>query len=221
MRTLVFSIVKYGCRSWMIMERDRKRINALEMWAWRKMLGIHWSDRRRNQRVTSGLRSLHQDMQKMQRVYFGRIARRGSDFLEKITMLGYVGVSRSRGWLKGRWTDGIGKMVGTSLQCAHLAQNRRFRKIVIDERTSNSPHGWWPSAIGSWIKGFPSPERIGVINHILHFLNHSFYLPVLPLLLCSFSHFFPLHRWLKFSEICDNISDDLDVLYRCIWQQQQ
>ena len=90
---MVFSITTYGSETWTLRKRERNRIDAFEMWAYRRLLGISWSDRITNdtvfERVGQG-KTLLRDIQRAQLRYFGHIARRDSTSLEKVAMLGYV-----------------------------------------------------------------------------------------------------------------------------------
>ena len=142
---MVFSITTYGSETWTLRKRERNRIDAFEMWAYRRLLGISWSDRITNdtvlERVGHG-KTLLRDIQRAQLRYFGHIARRDSTSLEKVAMLGYVEGTRSRGRPRHRWTDNIKALVGTSLvECIRQAQDRRGWCEVVRTRGTSSHRG--------------------------------------------------------------------------------
>ena len=121
----------------------RNRIDAFEMWAYRRLFGISWSDRVTNIEVLERVghsKTLLRNIQKAQLRYFGHIARRDSSSLEKTVMLGFVEGQRSRGRPKHRWTDNIKALVGVSLrECIEQAQDRRLWCGIIQRCTSSPP----------------------------------------------------------------------------------
>ena len=143
--SMVFSITTYGSETWTLRKRERNRIDAFEMWAYRRLLGISWSDRITNdtvlERVGHG-KTLLRDIQRAQLRYFDHVARRDSTSPEKVAMLGYVEGTRSRGRPRHRWTDNIKALVGTSLvECIRLAQDRRGWCEVVRTRGTSSHRG--------------------------------------------------------------------------------
>ena len=108
-KAMVFLVVMYGCESWTVKKAERRRIDAFELWYWRKLLRVPWTTRRSNQsilkEISSGC-SLEGLMLKLKLRYFGHLMRR-VDSLEKTRMLGGIGGRRRRGRPRMRWLDGI------------------------------------------------------------------------------------------------------------------
>ena len=106
----------YGCESWTIKKVEHQRIDAFELWCWRRLLRVPWIARRSNQpilRITPGC-SLEGLMLKLKLQYFGHLMRR-TDSFEKTLMLGKIGGRRRRGWQRMRCLDGITNSVDISL----------------------------------------------------------------------------------------------------------
>ena len=98
-KAMVFPIVTYGCESWTIKKAERRRINAFELWCWRRLLRVPWTARRSNQFILEEISpgcSLEGMMLKVKLQYFGHLMRR-VDSLEKTLMLGGIGGRRRRG----------------------------------------------------------------------------------------------------------------------------
>ena len=98
-KALVFPVVMYGCESWTIKEAERRRIDAFELWCWRKLLGVPWTPRRSNQSILKEISprySLEGLMFKLKLQYFGHLMRRVNS-LEKTLILGGIGGRRKRG----------------------------------------------------------------------------------------------------------------------------
>ena len=116
-KAMVFPVVMYGCESWTVKKAERQRIDAFELWCWRKLLRVPWTARRSNQsilkEISSGC-SLEGLMLKLKVQYFGHLMRR-VDLLEKTLMLGGIGGRRRRGQQRIRWLDGITDSMGMSL----------------------------------------------------------------------------------------------------------
>ena len=108
-KAMVFPVVMYGCESWTVKKAESQRIDAFEVWCWRRLLRVPWTARRSNQsilkEVSSGY-SLEGLMLKMKLQYFGHLMRR-ADSLEKTLMLGGTEGRRRRGRQRMRWLDGI------------------------------------------------------------------------------------------------------------------
>jgi len=107
-KAMVFPVVMYGCESWTVKKAEHRRIDAFELWCWRRLLRVPWNARRSNQsilkEITPGC-SLEGLMLKLKLQYFGHVMWR-VDSLEKTLMLGGTG-GRRRGWQRMRWLDGI------------------------------------------------------------------------------------------------------------------
>ena len=116
-KAMVFPVVMYGCESWTIKKADCPRINAFELWCWRRLLRVPWTARRSNQSILKEISleySLEGLMMKLKLQYFGHLMRR-TDSFEKTLMLGKIEGGRGRGQQRMRWLDGITKLMDTSL----------------------------------------------------------------------------------------------------------
>ena len=108
-KAMVFPVVMYGCESWTIKKAEPQRIDAFEVWCWRRLLRVPWTVRRSNQSILKEIsleRSLEGLMLKLKLQYFGHLMRRADSF-EKILMLGKFEGRRKRGRQRMRWLDGI------------------------------------------------------------------------------------------------------------------
>ena len=107
----------YGCESWTIKKAERRRIDAFELWCWRRLLRVPWTARRSNQSILKEISpgcSLEGLMPKLKLQYFGHLMRR-VDSLEKTLMLGGIRGRRRRGWQRTRWLDGITNSMDVSV----------------------------------------------------------------------------------------------------------
>ena len=116
-KVMVFPVVMYRCESWTIKKAECRRIEAFELWCWRRLLRVPWTARRSNQsilkEISSGC-SLEGLMLKLKFQYFGHLMGR-ADSLEKILMLGKIEGRRRRGRQRMRWLDGITDLMDTGL----------------------------------------------------------------------------------------------------------
>ena len=108
-KAMVFPVVMYGCESWTVKKAERQRIDAFELWCWRRLLRVPWTARRSNQSILKEINpgiSLEGMMLKLKLQQFGHLMRR-VDSLEKTLMLGGIGGGRRRRRQRMRWLDGI------------------------------------------------------------------------------------------------------------------
>ena len=108
-KAMVFLVVMYGCESWTVKKAARRRIDAFELWCWRRLLRVPWTARRSNQSILREISpgcSLEGMMLKLKLQYFGHLMQR-VDSLQKTLKLGGIGGRRRRGRQRMRWLDGI------------------------------------------------------------------------------------------------------------------
>ena len=114
---MVFPVVMDGCESWTVKKAEHRRIDAFELWCWRRLLRVPWTARRSNQytlREISPEYSLERLMLKLKLQYFGHLMQRADSF-EKTLMLGKIEGRRRRGRQRMRWLDGITDLMDVSL----------------------------------------------------------------------------------------------------------
>ena len=116
-KVMAFPVVMYGCESWTIKKAEGRRIDAFELWCWRRLLRVPWTARRSNQSILKEVSpgcSLEGLMLKLKLQYFGHLMRRADSF-EKTLMLGKIEGRRRRGQQRMRWLDGITDSMDTGL----------------------------------------------------------------------------------------------------------
>ena len=116
-KAMVFPVVMYGCESWTIRKAEHQRIDAFELWCWRRRLRVLWTARRSNQSILKEISpgcSLEGLMLKLKLQYFGHLMRRADSF-KKTLMLGKVEGRKRRGRQRMRWLDGITDSMDMSL----------------------------------------------------------------------------------------------------------
>ena len=154
---MVFPAVMYGCESWTIKKAEHWRIDAFELWCWRRLLRVSWTAKRSNQSILKEISpgcSLEGLMLKLKFQYFGHLMRR-TDLLEKTLMLGKIEGRRKRGWQRMRWLDGITDSMGMSLG--------KLQELVMDREAWHAAvhrvaKGW--TRLRDWSEELLSPETL-------------------------------------------------------------
>ena len=160
-KAMVFSVVMYGCESWTVKKAEHWRIDAFELWCWRRLLRVPWTARRSNQSILmekSPEYSLEGLMLKLKLQYFGHLMQR-ADSLEKTLMLGKIEGGRRKGWQRMRWLDGITDSMDMSLS--------KLRELVMDREAWRAAIHGLQRVRDDWAAELNWIELIHDIFHIL------------------------------------------------------
>ena len=176
-KAMVFPVVMYGCESWAIKKAEPRRTDAFELWYWKRLLRIPWTERRSNQSVLKEISpeySLEGLMLKMKFPYFHHLLQ-GVDSLEKTLMLGRIEGSRRRGRQRVRWLGGITDSAEMSLN--------KLRELVMDRACCPCcPACSWHAAVHDGRKESDITERLNWTDIYLYISTHAESLQLCPTL---------------------------------------
>ena len=177
-KAMVFPLVMYGCESWSIKKAEHQRIDAFELWCWRRLLRVPWTAWRSNQSILKEISpgcSLEGLMLKLKLQYFGYLMQR-ADLLEKTLMLGKIEGRRRRGWQRTSWLNSITDLMHVSLG--------KLRELVMDcEACQAAIHGVTNSQtrLSNWtelnhLKSGKQPLSGNIISQNFDFILFNFQL---------------------------------------------
>ena len=156
-KAMVFPVVMYGCESWTVKKAERQRVDAFELWCWRRLLRVPWTARRSNQSILKEISpgcSLEGLMLKLKCQYPGHLMQR-AESLEKTLMLGKIEVRRRRGRQRMRWLDGITDSMHMSLsKLREMVKDREVCRTAV-HGSQRVRHDWATEQQQLYIYTFP------------------------------------------------------------------